>query len=85
MTMMSPDSDVPPSFAAATVTTDSEIIIAVGFLGNHTYSCALTVCGGVCNCQSGHNPSVDPWPLLRHQLSKRRNSSTSTSDHRGLP
>ena len=64
------DSDVPSYLAAAAVTSDSEIVIAVGFLGNHTYSCALTVCGGVCNCQSGHNPSIDPWPSLRPQLAK---------------
>jgi len=46
------------------VSTDSETRISRGFLGNHTYSCALPVRGGVCNCQQGHDPSADPWPYL---------------------
>jgi hypothetical protein len=55
------------------VSTDSETSISRGFLGNHTYSCALPERGGVCNCQSDHDPSTDPWPNLSaarkaHQL-----------------
>jgi hypothetical protein len=46
------------------VSTDIETSIARGFLGNHTYSCALPVRGGVCDCQSDHDPSTDPWPYL---------------------
>ena len=30
----------------------------------HTYTCALPTRGGVCNCQPGHNPSINPWPQL---------------------
>jgi hypothetical protein len=30
----------------------------------HTYTCALPTRGGVCNCQAGHNPSINPWPQL---------------------
>jgi hypothetical protein len=44
--------------------TDSEMDPPRGFLGNHTYSCALPVRGGVCDCQSDHNPAADPWPHL---------------------
>jgi len=28
----------------------------------HTYACALPTRGGVCDCQPGHDPSIDPWP-----------------------
>lgn len=30
----------------------------------HTFSCALPTRGGVCDCQPGHDPSIDPWPHL---------------------
>ena len=30
----------------------------------HTYTCALPTRGGVCDCQPGHDPSIDPWPQL---------------------
>lgn len=30
----------------------------------HTYTCALPTRGGVCNCQPGHNPSINPWLQL---------------------
>jgi hypothetical protein len=53
-----------PSWNEQAVSIDSETSISRGFLGNHTYSCALPVRGGVCNCQSGHDPSSDPWPYL---------------------
>jgi hypothetical protein len=46
------------------LSTDSEMSIVRGFLANHTYSCALPVRGGVCDCQSDHDPSTDPWPSL---------------------
>ena len=61
------------------LSTDNETSIPRSFLGNHTYSCALPVRGGVCNCQSGHDPSTDPWPYLstrnrsgaaQHQISR---------------
>ena len=46
------------------MSTDSETSISRGFLGNHTYSCALPVRGGVCNCQSDHDPTSDQSPYL---------------------
>jgi hypothetical protein len=30
----------------------------------HTYTCALPTRGGVCDCQPGHDPSINPWPQL---------------------
>ena len=49
---------------AGELSTHSETSVPRSFLGNHTYSCALPVRGGVCNCQSDHDPSTDPWPYL---------------------
>ena len=54
----------PDCLKRAPVNIDTETAIRRGFLGNHTYSCALPVRGGVCNCQSDHDPSTDPWPYL---------------------
>jgi hypothetical protein len=48
-----------------------EASIARGFLGNHLYSCALPVRGGVCDCQSDHDPSTDPWPSLSTGVTSR--------------
>lgn len=63
---------------AATVSADGEQSFLRGLLGNHTFSCALTVRGGVCNCQSGHNPSTDPWPYLSTgRPPQKRRKSTS--------
>jgi hypothetical protein len=28
----------------------------------HTYTCALPTRGGVCDCQPGHDPAINPWP-----------------------
>jgi hypothetical protein len=58
-------------FLAGELNTDGEASIARGFLGNHTYSCALPVRGGVCDCQSGHDPSTDPWPSLSTGVTSR--------------
>jgi hypothetical protein len=60
------------------VSTDIETSIRRGFLGNHTYSCALPVRGGVCNCQLDHNPSTDPWPYLS---SGKTNSERGSASH----
>jgi hypothetical protein len=46
------------------MSTNSETGFPRGLLDNHTYWCALPVRGGVCNCQSDHDPSTDPWPYL---------------------
>lgn len=59
------------------MSTNSETGFPRGLLGNHTYWCALPVRGGVCNCQSDHDPSTDPWPYLstRRQLQMRGGSA----------
>jgi hypothetical protein len=61
------------------VSTDSETSISRGFLGNHTYSCALPVRGGVCDCQSDYDRTTDPWP----DLSIRRSQTMQGGS--GLP
>ena len=59
------------------MTTNSETSTTRGFLGNHTYSCALPVRGGVCNCHLDHNPSADPWPYLSIATNQRKRGSAS--------
>jgi hypothetical protein len=60
------------------VSIDSQTRVLGGFLGNHTYSCALPVRGGVCNCQLDHDPATDPWPFLSTgRRQQRRVGSTS--------
>ena len=51
---------------------NGEIGVPRGLLGNHTYWCALPVRGGVCNCQSDHNPSTDPWPYLSTRRTQQK-------------
>ena len=60
-----------PNFLAGQLNADGEASIARGFLGNHTYSCALPVRGGVCDCQSDHDPSTNPWPSLSTGVTRR--------------
>lgn len=42
----------------------------------HTYTCALPTRGGVCDCQPGHNASIDPWPQLSGEESDDRARSS---------
>jgi hypothetical protein len=66
------------------VSIDRETSIPRGFLGNHTYSCALPVRGGVCNCQPDHDPSTDPWPYLSAGRNHQRRSGSVSPQPGGV-
>ena len=69
-----------PQPGMSPVSTDSETSIRRGFLGNHTYSCALPVRGGVCNCQLDHDPSTDPWPYLSNGGNQQKRGGSASQE-----
>ena len=48
--------------SAGGLSRDNATCLTRSLIGNHAYSCALPVRGGVCDCQTGYNPSTNPWP-----------------------
>ena len=63
---------------------NGETGIPRGLLGNHTYWCALPVRGGVCNCQSDHDPSTDPWPYLSTLRTQPKRGGSAPRQLRGV-